>query len=272
MKEIALQTARRAGEQKLNILREYLQNYMLFLAQKTEMNLHLFFVGGTALRFLYGIRRYSEDLDFSAGKSWEPSKISFYADKMVKDLEKAGYSFSLHLKEEKTVQRMSFRFHDLLYEIEWTSQKKQKLPINIEIDVNPPAGWIGEKSIVDVHLPTLVQHYDKSSLLAAKLAALLIRPYTKGRDVYDIFWFRTKWKEILPNFKLLNNAITQKKEDFKRLNGNNWLETIQHKIQTLKWKEIENDVSPFLEFEDQKLAFTQDNFFRLLSCQNESHK
>jgi len=272
MKEIALQTAGKAGEQKLNVLREYLQNYLLFLAQKSEMNLDLFFVGGTALRFLYGIRRYSEDLDFSAGKNWHPSKISFYAEKMAKDLEKAGYSFSLHLKEEKTVQRMSVRFHDLLYEIELTSQKNQKLPINIEIDVNPPAGWMGEKTIVDVHLPVLVQHYDKSSLMAAKLAALLIRPYTKGRDVYDIFWFRTQWKEILPNFKLLNNAMAQKRKDFERLNKNNWIETIRQKIKDLKWKEVENDVSPFLEFKDQKLAFTQENLLRLLSHQNEIHK
>jgi predicted nucleotidyltransferase component of viral defense system len=265
MKEIALQTARRAGEQKLNVLREYLQNYLLFLSQKSEMTAHLFFVGGTALRFLYGIRRYSEDLDFSAGESWRPSKISFYADKMAKDLEMAGYVFSLYFKEEKTVQRFIIRFHDLLYEIELTSQKKQKLPINIEIDVNPPAGWAGEKTIVDVHLPVLVQHYDKSSLLAAKLAAVLTRPYTKGRDIYDIFWFRTQWKEISPKFRLLNNALAQKKEDFERLNKDNWLETIRQKIKGLKWKEVEDDVIPFLEFKDERLTFNQENLLLSLS-------
>ena len=265
MKEIALQTARRAGEQKLNVLREYLQNYLLFLSQKSEMNTHLFFVGGTALRFLYGIRRYSEDLDFSAGKSWRPSKISFHADKMAKDLEKAGYTFSILLKEEKTVQRFIVRFHDLLYEIELTSRKNQKLPINIEIDVNPPAGWVGEKTIVDVHLPVLVQHYDKSSFFAAKLAAVLTRPYNKGRDVYDIFWFRTQWKEILPNFRLLNNALAQKRKDFERMNKDNWLETVRQKIEELRWKEVENDVSPFLEFKDEQLTFTKENLLLSLS-------
>ena len=265
MKEIALQVAKQAGRQKLNVLREYLQNYLLFLLQKADMNAHLFFVGGTALRFLYGIRKYSEDLDFCAGKSWQPSKLSFFSDKITKDLEKAGYSFFLHLKEEKIVQRMSVRFHDLLYEAKLTSQSSQKLPIAMEIDINPPAGWIGEKTIVDVHLPVLVQHYDKSSLFAAKLAAVLTRPYTKGRDIYDIFWFRTQWKEILPNFRLLNNALAQKRKDFKRLNKDNWLETIHQKIQALKWKDVENDVSPFLEFEDERLPFTQENLLRLLS-------
>lgn len=265
MKEIAIQVAKQAGHQKLNVLREYLQNYLLFLSHKADMNSHLFFVGGTALRFLYGMRRYSEDLDFSAGKSWRPSKLSFYSNKIAKDLEKAGYSFSLHLKEEKIVQRIFVRFHDLLYEIELTPQRSQKLPINMEIDINPAAGWIGEKTIVDVHLPVLVQHYNKASLFAAKLAAVLTRPYTKGRDVYDIFWFRTRWKEILPNFQLLNNAIAQKQKDFKRLNKDNWLETIHQKIQALRWKDVENDVSPFLEFEDELLAFTQENLLLLLS-------
>jgi predicted nucleotidyltransferase component of viral defense system len=272
MKEIALQVAEQAGSQKLNVLREYLQNYLLFLSQKADMNSHLFFVGGTALRFLYGIRRYSEDLDFSAGKSWQPPKLQFYSDKIAKDLEKSGYSFSLHLKEEKIVQRMIVRFHDLLYEAKLSPQRSQKFPIAMEIDINPPLGWVGEKTIVDVHLPVLIQHYDKSSLFAAKLAAVLTRPYTKGRDVYDIFWFRTKWKETLPNFKLLNNAIAQKQKDFKQLSKNNWQETIHQKIQALKWKDVENDISPFLEFEDERLAFTQENLLLSLSGLNEGHK
>ena len=64
MKEIALQIASEAKDQKLNILREYLHNYILFLMQKARMSSSLYFVGGTALRFLYSIRRYSEVLDF----------------------------------------------------------------------------------------------------------------------------------------------------------------------------------------------------------------
>jgi len=63
----------------------------------------------------------------------------------------------------------------------------------------------------------------------------------------------------------LNNAIVQKQKDFKRLNKDNWLETIHQKIQALKWKEVENDVSPFLEFKDERLTFTQKNLLLLLS-------
>lgn len=265
MKEIALQIAFEAKEQKLNVLREYLHNYILFLMQKVRMSSSLYFVGGTALRFLYRIRRYSEYLNFSAGEGWSPSDFSEHIKKIKSDLEKAGYSCTLQIKEEKTVQRAMIRFSELLYEVGLTRQKNKKFPIHIEIDINPPAGWIGKKTIVDVHLPILLQHYDLASMFAAKLATVLTRPYTKGRDVYDIFWFRSKWKDMSPNFKLLNNAISQKQNDFVRLNENNWLEIIREKIKALKWKDVENDVSPFLELRDDLLTFTQENLLLLLS-------
>lgn len=265
MRDIALQIALEAKEQKLNVLREYLQNYILFLMQKADMSLSLYFVGGTALRFLHRIRRYSEDLDFSAGEEWRPQDLPKYIRKIESYLVKAGYSFTLQIKEEKTVQRTMVRFAELLYDVGLTRQKDRKLPVHVEIDTNPPHGWVGEKTIVDVHLPVLLHHYDLRSLFAAKLAAVLTRPYTKGRDVYDIFWFHSKWKKMLPNFTLLNNALAQQHDDFIRLNEANWLKIMQKKIQSLKWKSVENDVSPFLELRDDLLTFTQENLLKLLS-------
>jgi len=126
-------------------------------------------------------------------------------------------------------------------------------------------GWRGEKTIVEPYLLVLLQHYDLPSMFAAKLAAVLTWPYTKGRDVYDIFWFRSKWKEMSPNYRLLNNAIGQKQDEFTRLNEDNWLEIIHKKIQSLKWKDVKNDVSPFLEFRGDLLTFTQENLLLLYS-------
>lgn len=265
MKEIAVQTALKAKDQKLNILREYLQNYILFLMQKMGIHTSLYFVGGTALRFLYGIRRYSEDLDFSAGEGWEPSNLPVKMNKMGSELEKAGYNLRLHLKEEKTVQRAVMRFSDLLNEVGLSSRKNQKLPIAIEVDINPPSGWSGKRTIVDIHWPVLLQHYDLSSIFASKVAAILTRPYTKGRDVYDLFWYRTKWKELLPNFQLLNNALSQSQTKFIQMNEENWLERLSEKIESMKWKEVHDDVKPFLESVDEIVAFTKNNLLMVLS-------
>lgn len=267
MKEIALQTASQAGEQKLNVLREYLQNYILFLMQKAKMNLSLNFLGGTSLRFLYRIRRYSEDLDFSAAENWNPSKFSTYTSKIKSEIKQAGYSCSFSIKEEKTVQKLSIRFEDLLFELGLSSRKNQNLPINIEIDTNPPQGWKNEKSIVDIHLPILLQHYNKASLFASKLIAFFGRSYTKGRDVYDVFWFRSKWKDLKPNFELSNNGLAQVKALKNRvtLNEENWQEALKERTENLNWKEVKKDIKPFLENPDEIVTFNKDNMMLLLS-------
>lgn len=48
-----------------NLLREALQARLLASLQRAGAMVPLAFQGGTALRFLYSIRRYSEDLDFA---------------------------------------------------------------------------------------------------------------------------------------------------------------------------------------------------------------
>lgn len=265
MKEIAIQIAKETPNQKLNVLREYLQNYILFLMQKSGLNLHLYFLGGTALRFLYRIRRYSEDLDFSAGPSWNLSTLQEYSRKLEKDLIRANYSFTLRLKQEKTVQRIRIHFNHLLYEADLSPHENQKLPISLEIDTHPPSGWSGNKTIFEVHLPVLIQHLDPSSLFSAKLAAVLTRPYTKGRDVYDVFWFRSKWKSLSPNFTYLNNALAQKYENFIRVNESNWLNVFLKKFQALNWKTVKKDITPFLELKEELSAFTQENLLLLFS-------
>ena len=68
-----------------------------------------------------------------------------------------------------------------------------------------------------------------------------------------------------PNYRLLNNAISQKQDDFTRLNEDNWIEIMHEKIQSLKWKDVKNDVTPFLEFRGDLLTFTQENLFLLFS-------
>lgn len=264
MKDIALQIALQEPKHRLNILREYLQNYILFLMQKTGMNTSVFFVGGTALRFLHRIRRYSEDLDFSSGKDWNPGDFAGYLDKINDYLIKAGYSTTLKITEDKIVQKAAVGFTELLYEVGLSQRKEHKLSIHIEIDINPPRGWSMEKSIVDLHFPVLVYHYDLPSLFSSKLDAVLTRGYTKGRDIFDLYWYLSKWVAIEPNFTQLNNAVRQKIKDYPEITPKNWAELLEQKVQYLKWREVENDILPFLESNEDLLNFTRDNLLLLL--------
>jgi predicted nucleotidyltransferase component of viral defense system len=264
MRDIALQVTRESKDNKIHALREYLQNYLLFLMQKTKMNESLYFVGGTALRFLYRIRRYSEDLDFTAGTAWDDASTSIFTQKMDRELKIAGYDADVVLKNTKTVQRIMIRFPGLLYELGFSGREEQKFSVHIEVDKNPPSGWIEERTVVNIHLPVLIRHYDLPSAFAGKLAAILLRPYTKGRDIFDYFWFRSRWHGLLPNLRLLNNALNQQGSDIDPLKKNTWLAAVREKIESLDWANVVADVRPFLESEDDLTAFTRDALLTLL--------
>ena len=263
MRDLALQIARVAIGKERNVLREYLQNYILLLMQKLKMSESLYFMGGTALRFLYGIRRYSEDLDFSAGDGWVGADLKSFSDKINRELKQAGYDVMISFKDLATVQRMMIRFPGLLYELGLSPRREQKISIHVEIDNNPPAGWNEERTIVNIHHPIMIRHYDLPSAFAGKLSAVLLRPYTKGRDVFDIFWFRSRWRDLIPNLALLNNAVRQKNPNAVAVTEAKWCEVVHDKLTALDWDAVKIDVLPFLETEDDLTAFSREGLLSL---------
>ena len=73
MKDYLLELVRNAVDpvQGRNLAREYLQARILGALQRSGGMLSLAFHGGTALRFLYGHGRFSEDLDFALERAPE---------------------------------------------------------------------------------------------------------------------------------------------------------------------------------------------------------
>jgi predicted nucleotidyltransferase component of viral defense system len=264
MKDLALQAARASGGRPLNALREYVQSDLLWILQKTGLSLKLYFVGGTALRFLYRLPRFSEDLDFCAGRAWRAAAFRGEMERLERELRLAGYAVSLHPNEDRTVQKADFRFSGLLQELKLASRNTQKFQVSIEVDIHPPAGWTGERTIVNVHRPLLLQHYDLKSLFTAKLAALWTREYTKGRDYYDLFWYLSRWKTLRPEARLLGNALAQKKGLSSTIGLRNWKKRLRETVERADWRAIEADVRPFLERPDDLLVFTKDNLLLLL--------
>jgi predicted nucleotidyltransferase component of viral defense system len=78
MKEECLELASKESDpgRRLNALREYAQSMTLFSLHQSEAFSSISFVGGTALRFLFALPRYSEDLGFSleSANAYEPAK------------------------------------------------------------------------------------------------------------------------------------------------------------------------------------------------------
>ncbi|MEN8126941.1 MAG: nucleotidyl transferase AbiEii/AbiGii toxin family protein [Planctomycetota bacterium] len=247
------------------IVREYLQARTLECLQESGGFVNWAFVGGTALRFLFSMPRFSEDLDFSIR---EPQAEDNFLDTMKKiknGFLAENYEVEIKAKAAKTVCAAFIKFRGLLYELGLSPLSSETISIKVEIDTNPPAGAKLETSIVRRHCLLNLQHYDKSSLLAGKLHALATRKYTKGRDVYDLMWYLSDrtWPE--PNLVLLNNALQQTGWPGPEFTQDNWRRQITERLAEFDWDKIIADVKPFIEKQNDLQMLTQDNLIKLLN-------
>ncbi len=233
--------------EKRNLAREYLQARILESLQRSGAMIPLAFQGGTALRFLFGIARFSEDLDFALERPTAAYDFRGYMKAIQSDLVAEGYSIEIKVNDQKTVHSAFIRFYGLLYELNLSFQPNEALSVKIEVDTRPPQGAGLETSLVRRYILLNLHHHDRASLLAGKLHAILQRSYAKGRDLYDLMWYLSdpSWPE--PNLVLLSNALVQTGWAGPQTDLVNWRRLIYERLQTLDWKAALADVRPFLE-------------------------
>lgn len=248
MKEYLRQLISEARDplQGRHVTREYLQARILAALQEAGAFTSLAFHGGTALRFLYGIPRYSEDLDFALDGERSTYDFRRYLRSIQSDLTAESYTLDIQVKDEGAVNNAKIRFPGLLYEMDLSARQNESMMIKLEVDTNPPAGATLETTVVRRYMLLNTQHHDRSSLLAGKLHAILQRPYTKGRDIYDLYWYLANpdWPE--PNLDMLNNALAQAGWMGEVVTTDNWRQIVWDKLSGLDWTRIMADVQPFL--------------------------
>lgn len=302
MKEELSEIVRQAGNpvQGRNLAREYLQVRILLALQEAGAMIPLAFQRGTALRFLFGLPRFSEDLDFALerpehserqdaevqnrepkpqrdpakesvrgnSKSDPASQTNFNLDRLGKrvtsQLNREGYEVTTKLSTERTVNTLMVGFTGLLHELGLSPHDSQRLRIRIDVDTRPPKGAVLTTTVVRRHAMLNLQHHDRSSLLAGKIHAILQRTWTKGRDLFDLFWYLSDPDWPAPNLDLLNNALLQTGWEQPLLEKSDWRRVVRSRLETLDWKAAERDVSPFLEAGPEGALFTRENVIKLL--------
>lgn len=231
------------------LAREYLQARVLEALQDAGVFMRWAFVGGTALRFLFAIPRFSEDLDFSLVREGHDPACKRALGEVKRALRLEGYPIDITINDRRTVVSAWIRFPGLLYELGLSAQPSQILSIKLELDTRPPVGAQVTTSIVRRHVTLNLCHYDKASLFAGKLHAVLTRPWTKGRDLYDLAWYLADREWPAPNFAILNTALAQTGWLGPILTAANWPEELARRLETVDWKRARADVRPFLERE-----------------------
>ena len=247
-----------------SLVREYLQARILACLQRSGAMVPLAFHGGTALRFLYTIPRYSEDLDFALERPDADYQFRNYLQVIQRELTAEGYKMTIKLNDRKAVHSAFIRFPGLLHELELSPHLSETLAVKLEVDTNPPAGATLATTVVRRHVTLQLQHYDQASLLAGKLHAVLQRDYVKGRDLYDLLWYLSDPSWPTPNLTLLNNALHQTEWSGAPLTEENWRDVVRQRVLTFDWPKVVADVRPFLDQEAGMEILTRENVLRLL--------
>ena len=247
-----------------NAMREYLQARILACLQRQGAMVPLAFHGGTALRFLYALPRHSEVLDFALEGNPAAYDLQKYVQAIEAEFHREGYDPELRLTDDRVVQNAWIRFPGLLHELGLSGHRDEVFSLKLEVDTHPPQGAGLATTVVRRHVILQLQHHDRPSMLAGKIHALLQRSFTKGRDLYDLLWYLSDpdWPD--PNLILLNNALSQTGWNGPEITGHNWREILRERVGELEWRNVYDDVAPFLERSEEVDILTRENLLRVL--------
>ncbi|MCX7881502.1 MAG: nucleotidyl transferase AbiEii/AbiGii toxin family protein [Patescibacteria group bacterium] len=202
-------------EKKESILREYLQVKILEKIYQYRLSYKLFFVGGTSLRILSDLDRFSEDLDFDY-KDLKPSEIEKIYDYVVDGLEKENIEIIRYKNTDKKPIEFEIRFPKILHQLGLHNNPSKNLVIKLDFD----NFWQGlEPEIIRVEkfgILTDILTLDKNKILVQKMFAFLNRKQVMARDIYDIYWLIANSAKLDWNFIKKNNISENIKEMVKK--------------------------------------------------------
>lgn len=217
-----------------HILKEYVQLLVLDYLSATPHVRKMTFIGGTNLRLVRGIDRFSEDLDFDC-KTLSEEEFVGMSDDVLVFLQRNGFKVEARDKDKSrlTAFRRSIHFPELLFELGLSGHKDERFMLKLEaqdqgIPYEPTLGFIkGCGLFFSFPVPS------DGVLCAMKIAAMLNRG--KGRDYYDVMFLLAQTKpdyrflaarcgiHDLPELKaavetsLQSVDLSQKRKDFEHL-------------------------------------------------------
>ncbi len=169
------------------MLKEYIQLLILDFLSTTSFIKKLAFIGGTNLRLVKGIDRFSEDLDFDC-KDFSKEEFMEMTDAVITFLKRDGLKVEVRDRENKklTAFRRNIHFPELLFEMGLSGHKEERFLIKVESEDQQ----MSYKPILanikgcGLYFPFPVP--PDGVLCSMKISAMLSRG--KGRDFYDVMF------------------------------------------------------------------------------------
>lgn len=256
-------------------LREILQQAALLGLERCGFFEKAAFYGGTALRILYGLDRFSEDLDFTLLKPDKDFDFTPFLEGMKKELASFGFSMDISTKS-KSIETsiisafMKMNTIELYLAINENSKNinhNEKIQIKLEIDIDPPLySFCLENRLVLNPTTFYVLTLCKEELFAGKMSAILYRTWkgrVKGRDWYDLIWYIQN--KVPLKIAYLEACMKQSGnlEQDASLDRNQLIELLHTKIQSIDWENAKADMKPFIS-DPQRLNIWSTQFFLAL--------
>jgi len=180
-----------------HILKEYVQLLVLDYLSSTRYVRKMTFIGGTNLRLVKGIDRFSEDLDFDC-KNFSEEEFVEMSNDVIVFLQRNGFKVEAREKDKSrlTAFRRSLYFPGLLLEMGLSGHKDERFMLKLEAQDQgilyvPVMGFIkGCGLFFSFPVPP------DGVLCAMKISAMLSR--CKGRDYYDVMFLFAQSKPDYP--------------------------------------------------------------------------
>ena len=259
---------------EINALKEIIQEIILSGLSRGNFFKEAAFYGGSALRIFYKLDRFSEDLDFaltSPNKDFDLSKYFIY---IKKELNAYGLNLEINGKINNNISNISSAFvkGDTLELIlkffpNETSHEYdhilKNIKIKFEVDVNPPSGATYEEQYKLLPSPHQIKLYDKESLFAGKIHAILCRNWNnriKGRDLYDYIFFLANDTKV--NLELVKNKLIASNylDSNNKFDINTLKQLLIKKFKEIDYRVAKEDIIPFIKDVDS-LNMWNSNFF-----------
>jgi predicted nucleotidyltransferase component of viral defense system len=228
------------------MLKEYLQLVILDFLSATKYIRKIVFIGGTNLRLIKGIDRFSEDLDFDC-KQMSKQDFSEMTDSILEFLLKSGIKAETQDKENDKLKafRRNFYFPSLLFNLGLSGYKEERFLIKVECQDQE---IVYKRDMVNIKGCGLYFPFPAPAddvICAMKLSALLSRQ--KGRDFYDAMFLLG---QTSPSYPFLSSK-----------NGINNLSDLKTAISVLLPKvDLKNKARDF-----EHLLFSKGNSQRILA-------
>ena len=260
-----------------NALKEIIQEITLLGLHRANFFEKAAFYGGTALRILYGLSRYSEDLDFTLFESNKKFSLESYFAAVKTELKSYGFDVKIESINkaipspiESAFIKANTKIHLLKIQnikpLGKHVQENSKLQIKFEVDTDPCLAFDYETKYLLEPTSFPIICLKKPDLFAGKIHALLFRKWknrVKGRDFYDFVWYLKNQIPVKLNYL---NAKSIQSGHIKFLGFNSVKDlqiALNKKFESVDFEKAKSDVLPFIKNPNEINYWSVDYFKQL---------